>query len=131
MHAYCRWLGEDGRSYGLPTREQWEVSARGPEPRLYPWGDEPSSGSCNGNEARLARTTDVREHAAGDSPAGCRQMAGNVFEWLSHDDGGSRYMRGGSFATAAEVFGLTFFEMQIGGGEGFQTEQVGFRVVRS
>ena len=130
--AYCRWLGgQDGRMYELPTREQWEAAARGPEPRPYPWGDGlPSSKLSNGNEALLARTVDVREHPDGDSHCGCRQMAGNVFEWLSHD-GGARYMRGGSFANATEVFGLTFFEMQIEGGKDYQTEQVGFRVVRS
>jgi len=130
--AYCQWLSaRDGLSYRLPTREQWEAAARGPEPQLYPWGDAMASGVCNGNEARLARTTDVREHAEGDSHCGCRQMAGNVFEWLSHDDGGARYMRGGSFATATEVFGLTFFELKIEGGKDYQTDQVGFRVVRS
>ena len=84
---------------------------------------------CNGGESGSGRTVDVRECSAGDSPYGCRQMTGNVFEWLQDKDGDSRFMRGGAFDAACEVFGMTFFEMETNdiGDPG----SVGFRIVRT
>lgn len=128
--AYCRWLSDkDGRRrYRLPTREQWEAAARGPEPRVYPWGETFAEANCNGGESLWARTVEVREYPEGDSPSGCRQMIGNVFEWLLDESGHSRFMRGGSFASACEVFGMTFFQMETD--RSYKSDQTGFRIVR-
>jgi formylglycine-generating enzyme required for sulfatase activity len=83
--AYCHWLtGVTGRSYCLPTEEEWEKAARGnfPEVRRYPWGDEWQPGLCNTRELRRDSTTSVREfERAYWNPFGVVDMAGNVWEW--------------------------------------------------
>jgi formylglycine-generating enzyme required for sulfatase activity len=113
--AYCRWLGEKtGLPVALPTEAEWEKAARGTEGRIYPWGDErPDESRCNfGNQ--VGGTTPVGRYSPrGDSPYGCADMAGNVWEWChslykpypydpqdGREDlkaGGLRVLRGGSF----------------------------------
>jgi len=81
--AYCRWLSEKaGIPLALPSEAEWEKAARGTDGRIYPWGDEPpDEGRCNfGNNVK--ETTPVGRYSPqGDSPYGCVEMAGNVWEW--------------------------------------------------
>lgn len=128
--AYCRWLGaKQGKGrYRLPRREEWEAAARGREPRVYAWGNDFSAQCCNGGETGRVRTVDVREYPNGKSPWGCYQMTGNVFEWLEETEGAVRYLRGGSFCSACEIYGMTFFEMQTD--RQHESQDVGFRVVQ-
>jgi iron(II)-dependent oxidoreductase len=75
--AYCRWAGRR-----LPTEAEWQAAAGAGR---YPWGDDdPTAARANLDGAALG-TVDVGALAAGDSPAGCRQMIGNVWEWTSSD----------------------------------------------
>ena len=52
----------------------------------YPWGDEFDAGKGNTEESGVGTTTPVGQYSpAGDSPAGCADMAGNVWEWTSSE----------------------------------------------
>jgi len=79
--AFCRWLSERaGIPVALPSESEWEKAARGTDGRIYPWG-EWAEGRCNSREAGIRGTTPVGRYSPqGDSPYGCADMAGNVWE---------------------------------------------------
>ena len=81
--AFCRWLSErTGVPVTLPSEAEWEKAARGTDGRIYPWGDEsPDADRCNFGST-VGETTSVGRYSPrGDSPCGCADMAGNVWEW--------------------------------------------------
>jgi iron(II)-dependent oxidoreductase len=51
--------------------------------RRFPWGDDPPTPARANLDYRAGGTIDVRALPGGDSPVGCRQMIGNVWEWVS------------------------------------------------
>jgi formylglycine-generating enzyme required for sulfatase activity len=81
--AYCNWLSaETGKAYRLPSEAEWEKAARGKDGRLYPWGNEWDPQRCNTRESGPRATTPAGQYSPwGDSPYGCADMAGNVWEW--------------------------------------------------
>ena len=112
------WEGERGRvgEGGMVDNLVGEIPCGRPEgkKRKYPWGDEFDKTKCNTEESGIGATTLVGKYSPqGDSPYGCADMAGNVWEWTSSlhedypyrvDDGREdmssseyRVLRGGSF----------------------------------
>jgi hypothetical protein len=124
--AFCRWAGGV-----LPTEQQWEAAARGPQGLVYPWGDEWEDGICNSHEAQLGGTSAVGIFPRDDSPFGLRDMAGNVWEWCadSWEKGGSdRVVRGGSWHDGASYCRAA---RRSGGEPSLRSHGLGFRLART
>jgi len=138
--AYCEWLsGKVGARVRLPTEEEWEFAARGPDGRLYPWGSEWRGGIANVNGNSLA---EVGEFNRGCTPEGVCHMIGNVWEWTASEfkpyPGGQwqppqerRYViRGGAYNTLLKFATATYRTGSPPTGKLSRYDQTGFRVVQ-
>ncbi len=151
--SYCLWLNETMQNEDfrmrnlqlrLPTEAEWEKAARGTDRREYPWGNIFDKNKCNTSAGRKGGTTLVGLYPQGDSPYGCADMGGNVWEW-SHSltkaypynikDGrenentqGDRVLRGGSFNVYERYARCAY---RLGRNVNGSLYNIGFRVVAS
>jgi formylglycine-generating enzyme required for sulfatase activity len=120
--AYARFVG--GR---LPTYEEWIYAAFEDTPYPYPWGRVFSVDNCNVRESKKMGTTPVGLYSPqGDSPIGCVDMIGNVWEWTSTAVNES----GGMFLAMGTGWDHYSRQLEIPLDRGYRNHSVGFRVVK-
>jgi len=150
--AFCQWAEKT-----LPTEQQWEKSARSADGRRWPWGNEWDREKCNsaswwakkdlfedkdwedwrGNvffkelSGKKIMTTPVGQFLEIESPYGCVDSAGNVWEWCEDfydEKQKSRVLRGGAWSYDSRLVACAY---RVGYGPDDRDDLIGFRCART
>lgn len=129
--AYARWLSaQTGRSWRLPDEREWEKAARGPDGRIFPWGDAWDASRLNSHDAGPFDTMPVGRFPGGASPFGLLDAAGQVFEWTATPAGDGRFIvKGGSWDDSG--CGICRPAARHSRPEGIRHILIGFRLLRA
>lgn len=111
----------------LPTYQEWLYAAFGNTKNRFPWGDIFSPDRCNVRGGNNMDTTPVGLYSPkGNSPIGCCDMVGNVWEWTSTPSGAEGEM----FMAMGTGWDHYSFQTEIPLDRSYRNHSVGFRVVR-
>lgn len=150
--AFCKWAEK-----ALPTEQQWEKSARGIDGRRWPWGNEWDREKCNSASwwakkdlfedkdwedwrdnvffkdlsGKKIMTTPVGQFLEIESPYGCVDSAGDVWEWCEDfydEKQNTRVLRGGAWDSQPHYVTCAYRD---NGGPGSRSVNVGLRYART
>ena len=127
-----------GYEVDLPHEYEWEVVARYPDGRFYPWGNEFDSYKTNTFEGvQIRQTSAIGLYPSGKNEAlDLYDLSGNVFEWCRNQyehvtetavNNERRVLRGGSWASVNQDGTRAAFRYDLNPGSRFS--YYGFRVV--
>ena len=132
--AYAAWRSaRDGVIYRLPSEREWEKAARGPDRRIFPWGDTFDASFCVMSESspEPPDLPAVGSVPSDVSPYGVRDLGGGVRDWCEWDEpqalSGRFPLRGGSYGTV-EVYCRCASRSEVSAE--YVGSHVGFRLVQ-
>jgi len=131
--AFAQWRSNlEGKSYRLPTEQEWEKAA-GWDPVQqyhYTFGYHSNTASCTYMNYYncVGRPTVVGSYDPYKSYYGCYDMSGNLWEWTSSIySGESRVLRGGYWYYNAAYCSVTYRGYRFT--PSFRNDSIGFRLV--